>query len=160
MDPALVRTIEDQSSAGAETVLQSLQGAEGGAQRLVRVLSPVDVGSQARFSSELETPTTMITASGGGMVQESFAGYTSEGTTVTLACAPGQSANRVTTSLELQVSNHQVEDAEESKPGIPPGRRSIQVRCEGTSASGELRMIQFQTSEPGTLVAFLRATYL
>ena len=157
-EPGLVAQIEAQEPTAAEAVLQSLRGADQGVQRLARVLSPIDLGSQASFESQNEHATVTMTQSG-ATTQTGFAGYSSTGTVVLLGCSPSAVTGAVKTSLSLDVSGFQGA-GDELSPGIPPDRHSIQVRCEGTSASGELRMVQFQTSEPGTLVVFLRATAL
>lgn len=153
-DPDLVAALE---VAGAEVALEDLRAAAAGAERLLRVLSPIDRGKHARFESQSEKPTVSITTTGAGVVQEHFAGYTSSGTSATLSCNPGPSAESVTTSLSLQVSGF-TEDGEDDKPSIPPARRTVEVMCDASAAPGELRMLQFQTSDPGTLVVFVRAS--
>ena len=161
VDTDLVSAIEAQD-AGAVAVLEGLRASSGGAERLLRVLSPVDQGAQARFESLSEKPMVSITSTGGagGRTQEHFAGYTSTGTSVLLSCRAGAAEGSVTTTLSLEVSGFTDQEATDAKSTIPPGRRTVEVHCDAAAASGELRMLQFQTQDPGTLVVFLRASAL
>ena len=104
-DGELMASLEAYDANGAEAALQVLQSAESGAERLLRVLAPIDQGKSAQFESLSEEPTVQVTASGRGGTQQNFAGYTSSGTSATLTCNPGSSEGTISTSLGLQVSN-------------------------------------------------------
>lgn len=157
MDAELARTVEGLDPSNPEAVLETLRAAPAGAERLLRVLSPIDEGMSAQFDSLSEKPTVQITSSAAGM-QEHFAGYTTSGTSATLRCDPGSAEGSVSTSLNMEISGF-VENDPDTAAHIPPARRTVQVTGNATAAPGVLRMLQFETSEPGTLVVFVRASH-
>ncbi|MHC5010007.1 MAG: hypothetical protein ACYTG6_03535 [Planctomycetota bacterium] len=150
-----IEALSERDASDAAAVRAALQGADDGAERLSRFLTPMAANSELSLQATHQVPQQVTSTTTGGAVTSGFGGFVDSGTSLNVRCRLAE-GGEILTNLFLRVSGSG--DALTAGPRMPPARYTAELTASLSAASGTMLMVQSNTKDADTLYMFFKAT--